>query len=914
MIKRQILIGLAVIFLSAVPTARAQAGFGFTEFGVTFTNADGTVDTQAGSHPFAMSTSFALGTRLDAFGEEVPDGDVRDITVKLPPGVVGSAIAVPRCSQELFTRAREDRDYNKASCPEATAVGVAAVALPAIRYVSVYSLVPPPGVPAEFGFNITGVPVVLVPSIRTGEDYGLTVESKYTSQVLRVFGAAITLWGVPGDPRHNGIRGGCLDEYTGESRGEECGGDSAQKPFLTLPTSCGGPLTSVVTADSWLGESATGSASTHDEGGDPLSLDGCNRLDFSPSLSAQIDATTTSAPTGLTVDLRLPQNENPAGLSEADVQTAVVRLPAGLSVNPAAADGLGACTPGEVGLQNNAAAACPDASKIGSVVIRTPLLEAPLTGGVYLAQQSGKFNPLTVYVIAEGSGVLVKLEGRIAADETTGQLTSTFENTPQLPFGELELHLFGGVRAPLVSPATCGTYTTTGVLTPWTSAEPAAVADAFGVSNDCGKAPSVSFVAGTSRNQAGGFGGFTTTVARTDQDQEFKEISVRLPPGLLGMLSQLSPCREPQAALGACPPTSQVGHISVGAGAGPNPVFLPMPGMREDPVFLTGPYKGAPFGLVILVHAEAGPFNLGDIPVRATISVDPHTAQVTITSDPLPIIKEGVPLLDRTINVTADREHFVFNPTSCAALSVGGTVSSTEGASVSLSSRFQAANCGALAFKPSFHVSTEGSASRQGRGASLTVVVRAKGGPLAAHTEANIGKVDLQLPKVLPARLSTLQRACTSKQFESNPAGCPSASNIGRAEVRTPVLSHALIGPGYIVSHGGAAFPDVEFVLQGEGITFILDGATDIKKAVTYSRFRAVPDVPISFFEARLPEGPHSILASTKGKLCGQKLVMPMTITGQNGAVVRESDRVAVTGCRHVTPKRKKPKVKKGKH
>jgi hypothetical protein len=318
-------------------------------------------------------------------------------------------------------------------------------------------------------------------------------------------------------------------------------------------------------------------------------------------------------------------------------------------------------------------------------------------------------------------------------------------------------------------------------------------------------------------------------------------------------------------------------------------------------VFLTGPYNHGPFGLSIVVPTVAGPFTLtgnggpGREVVRASIRVNPVTSQITVVSDPLPTMLEGVPLDIRTINVDINRSNFMFNPTSCSPSSVSGTLSSRQGATAAVSSPFEAANCAALPFKPTFSASTQGQASKAD-GASLVVTVTSGAG------QANIGKVDLQLPKQLPSRLTTLQKACTEAQFNANPAGCPEGSAIGTATAHTPILNAPLTGPAYLVSHGGAAFPDVEFVLQGEGVEILLDGQTQIKNGITYSHFDTVPDAPISSFETVLPEGPHSVLgtnlpASAKYSLCGQKLVMPTTLTGQNGAVIKQETKVAVTGC-----------------
>ena len=330
------------------------------------------------------------------------------------------------------------------------------------------------------------------------------------------------------------------------------------------------------------------------------------------------------------------------------------------------------------------------------------------------------------------------------------------------------------------------------------------------------------------------------------------------------------------------------------SGAGSEPLW------QSGPVYLTGPYKGAPFGLSIVVPAKAGPYNLGDVVVRSAISVNPATTQLTVSSDPLPQSVDGVPFRLKAIDVEVDRPEFMFNPTNCDSQSIDATISAAQGASSSVSSPFAVTGCRNLPFRPSFTASTQGNTSKAD-GASLTVKVTQKRG------EANIHRVNLQLPLALPSRLTTLQKACTEEQFNANPAGCPEGSVIGTATAHTPVLHAPLMGPAYLVSHGGAAFPDVEFVLQaderGGDVEIVLDGKTQIKNGITYSHFETVPDAPISSFETTLPEGPHSVLgtnlpANANGSFCGLSLAIPTTIEGQNGAQIKQSTPIAVTGCK----------------
>jgi hypothetical protein len=912
--------GVAVLFVLLCGPAFAR--FGFQSFGVHFENPGGSSDTQAGSHPWEMVTEFLLTTTTNGEGKVIPQGDLKDLRAELPEGLSGDPTAAPKCTAQQFSTERATMFSNVTeSCPISTQIGLATLklGLQGTFPVALYNLVPPPGGPAEFGFTVLGLTGILTPSVRTGGDYGLTVNVKDASQAQSFFAVAVGVWGVPADPIHNGERG--PHAFCEPLSAEGCSAGIPRKAFLTMPTACSGPLVTRIYADSWQEPAAPGAplpaeafSETTGAGGEPVGITGCETLDFSPSVSIQPDTTAADSPTGLDVDVHVPQNDNPEGLAEAELKRAVFTLPPGMTVNPSTAGGLAACTPAEIGIENANPVSCPNASKIGTVEVTTPLLEEPLTGSIFIAQQEhNKFNSLlAMYIVAEADGVLIKLAGKVEPDPNTGQLTAVFDDNPQQPFSDLKVDFFGGPHAALVTPPSCGTFKSTVVLSPWSGTTPVTLEPSFNITSACNSGFSPSFTAGTSSNLAGSFSPFSATFSRTDTDQYLGGLSVKMAPGLLGTLAKVPLCGEPQAQQGTCPTASIIGHTTVAAGAGIDPISLPVAGQPANPVYLTGPYNGAPFGLSIVVPAIAGPFNLGSEIVRAAINVDPHTAQITITSQPLPTILRGIPLQVKTVNVTVDRPGFTFNPTSCEPLKINATITSTQGVSAPASSPFQAAECAHMPFKPKFTATTEGKASANngGNGASLIVQVSSKGGPGTKGEEANIRKVDVQLPKGLSARLRTLQRACTEQQFAKNPAGCPKESNVGTAEAITPVLPVPLKGFAYFVSHGGRAFPELIVVLQGDGVTLDLNGETLIKKVITYSHFETVPDAPISSFKLTLPERKFSALASPAGNLCGKTLLMPTTIEGQNGAVIKQSTKLNVTGCH----KRKAAKKAKAKH
>jgi hypothetical protein len=902
----------------------APAGFGFAGFDAWFTGTNGAIDTQAGAHPYELTVVYAMNSTGTGIAKELTTGgETRDLVVNLPPGIIGNPTAIPRCTRKQFDD-ETTTGSEEPSCPASTQVGInQAVAQGFSVSFRVYNLVPPPGVPAQFAFDFSGTQVFLDAGVRSGgptplsSDYGISEHINNIPQRNVVFNTT-TIWGVPGEESHDPQRGGIPS-------------GAGTVPFLTLPTACEGPQEfSIEALNTWEGRgeesnvagneslSARASLLTHDSTGTLTGLTGCDHLGFAPSISAAPDTGRADTPAGLTVNVEAPQEgiSDPEGLSTSNIADTTVALPAGVAINPGQAAGLVACQAGEDGVGTEGPPSCPNASKVGTVEIETPLLADKLQGNVYVLQS----NPpeLQLLVAASGDGVNLKLIGGVHLNETTGQLTTTFKDTPELPFSDLKLSFSGGAQAALTTPTGCGTYETTSDFTPWSAP---LVQDAFPASSfaiESGPDGTAcqdplpfhpEMTAGATTDQAGGYTSFSLLLQRGDGQQRIASLQFKTPEGLLGMISKVPLCGEPQASEGTCPEASQIGHTVVTAGPGPYPLVVPEPGQPPAPIYLTGGYKGAPYGLSIVVPLVTGPFNLGKIVVRGRIEVDPHTAQLTVTTDPLPTVIKGIPADLRVINAVIDKPGFMFNPTSCAPMSFSGTASSTEGTNVPISSHFQVGSCQALKFQPNFKVSTQAKTSRAD-GASLDAKIVYPVGNLGfnqASSQSNIQVVKVELPKRLPSRLTTLQKACPAAVFEANPANCPAASAVGHATAITPVLPVPLSGPAYFVSHGGEAFPSLIVVLQGYGVTVDLVGTTFISKTgITSSTFKQVPDVPIQSFELVLPEGPYSALAAN-GNLCKGSMSMPTEFTGQNGAFLKQSTKMTVIGC----PKATKVKVKK---
>ncbi len=917
----------------------ATPSFGVEDYELNPEEEGGAPDTQAGSHPFQLTTTLALNTdAASVFNSYLGEVDLevqpleltKDLRFNLPPGLVGNPTPLPKCSISVFTHEAQTGVF----CADDTVVGVATpittnfnlnTKVPFVFSQPLYNLEPSVGEPARFGFQ-TGVgPVILDTSVRTGGDYGVVVTVPDITELVEFLGNQVTFWGAPADHRHDTARGAkCLNQFEAGAGIWEfpCPLQEKSQPLLTLPTSCTGPLRTSVEADPW---SQPGQFTAPKEytlantAGEPYGLDGCNRLNFEPSISVAPDGQHGSTPTGLTVGVHIPQEAtlNPTGVAASTVKDTTVALPAGVGLNPAGADGLSACSLGQVGLDSSGEQECPESSKVGTVEIKTPLLPNPLTGAAYLAQQNanpfGSLVALYLVVYDPVSGVRVKVAGEVKPDPVTGQLVSMFNETPQLPFEELSLHFFGGSRAPLGTPALCGGYTTTASIAPWSGNEPVNSSSEFQITSGPNGSPCASplpfdpsLTTGSLNIQAGAFTPFTMTMSREDGNQNLDAVQLKMPSGLLGTLSSVKLCEEAQADAGTCGPESLIGHTTVSVGLGGNPYTV-----SGGEVFITGPYKGAPYGLSIVNPANAGPFNLGKVVVRAKIEVNPENAALTITSDAtgpyaIPQILDGIPLEIKHVNVSVDRPDFTFNPTNCSPQEIGGSLTSSQGAVSQLHVPFQVTNCAILAFKPIFSVSTAGKTSRA-NGASLNVKLTY---PKAAFgTQANIGKVKVDLPKQLPSRLTTLQKACPDSVFDANPASCPPDSRIGSATATTPVLPVHLEGPAYFVSHAGAKFPELIVALSGEGVTVYLHGETFINPAgITSSTFRTIPDVPIGVFELKLPQGPDSALAANTN-LCASKLIMPTTFVGANGVSLKQSTPVTTTGC----PKKKTVKKKSKK-
>ena len=920
--RRLVAIGALALALLALLAASARADFGITSFSGSVTadpspgpGLPAPPETQAGAHPYAASTTIGFNQHSTPSGP-VPDEDVKTITVDLPAGFVGNPQALPSCTRAEF--ATTDRIGNGLvpDCPPASQVGVVRVqATSGIDFQTpIFNMSPPPGKPAQFGFQIFTFQIFADATVRPG-DQGITVNFRNINQTLGLRESTFTMWGLPTSPVHDPQRDQtCIFGIFCEGGGLSAGGSLT--PFLTNPTNCAaGPLTTRVRTNSWQHPSVWKEASfdtdVSQEPPLPMAVTGCDLLKLPISLAAAATTKMADSPTGLEVKLHVPQDQSAAGLSAAVLKRAVVELPAGMSINPSSADGLGSCTEAQVGLDNTDPAGCPESSKIGSVSIVTPLLDDRMDGSLYLAQQGT--NPfrslLALYLVAEGQGVRFKLAGRVAPDPATGQLVTTFDGNPQLPFEDFVLRFKSGSRAPLTTPPSCGTYAVSGRFSPWSAADPdnpiptetVSSQSSFEITSGPGGGPCPSggfsprFSAGSDSPLAAESSAFRLSLTRDDGTQRLGGIATTLPEGLLASLKGIPYCPETalaavsgaegagaaQIASPSCPAASQVGTVSVGAGAGSSPFYV-----NTGKAYLAGPYKGAPLSLAVIAPAVAGPFDLGNVVVRNALQIDPVTAQVTAVSDPLPTILHGIPLDLRDVRVALDRPGFTLNPTSCDPMTISGTATSTTGQSVPVSDRFQVADCASLAFKPKLAMRFFGKTTRSSHPRLKATLTMPKSG-------ANLAKAVVLMPKTELLENAHIRTICTRDQWASDT--CPKGSIYGKAKAITPLLDKPLEGNVYLRSNGGAReLPDLVADLKGQ-IEIELVGYIDAVNERLRARFVSVPDAPVTKFVLDMKGGEKGLLVHNTN-VCRNVPRASVRFDGQNGKV-HDTSPVVRTDC-----------------
>jgi hypothetical protein len=894
------------------------APFGIQASEATFDAADGTPVTQSGSHPFRFHLRFQTNT-FQSSHENAVSGTFKEIRTTLPPGVVVD----PGATAVRCTPLELEGSGAVSQCPDASAVGLVHATVninnsPTVFFSEpIYNMVPPFGSAADLAFNVAGfgLYVHLLGGVNAAGDYQLTARASDVTQYTWPSGANVELWGRPSEESHDFKRGKCGYGTHGEGA---CPTDRLNSSLLTMPSSCSaGPLVTTLSMNSWEDPAAfvTATPSTVDSAGNPVGLSGCGALEFDPSISVQPTTGSGESPTGLNVTIHQPQNDNYEELSTANLKDVRLTLPPGVTLNPSAGNGLGACTNAQIGYQpfagkirfTEASQTCPDSAKLGTLEVNTPLLDEKLPGTIYLAKPfENPFGNLTAIYLAVESpklGIIVKLAGKVEADPQTGQLTAIFTENPELPIEDIETHFFEGARATLTTPLTCGTKTTTSTLTPWSTPEGADAhpSDSFDVSSGCSvseaAAPkTMSFTAGTQSPLSGAYSPFVLRLSRPDGSQHITGIDTTLPSGLLGKLAGVAYCPESGIAQAisrekpeqgkleqrspSCPSSSEVGTVNVTAGSGSSPI--PVSGHA----YLAGPYKGAPLSLVVIVPAVAGPFDLGTVVDRVALNVGEYDARIHAVGDPLPTIREGIPLDVRSIELKLDRPSFTLNPTSCEVKAIEGSVSTQTGQSQTISNRFQVGECGRLAFKPKLQISLNGPTRRTGHPALKAVVTYPKEG-----LYANIARAQVNLPHSEFLDQNNIAQACTKVLLAQH--ACTAKSIYGKAKAWSPLLAEPLEGPVYLVGGYGYKLPALVTELNGQ-IRVLLVGKVDTgKNHGIRNTFEAVPDAPVSRFVLEMKGGKKYGLLENSEDVCKKPQKAGVSFRAQSGKTLQTSTKIS---------------------
>jgi hypothetical protein len=918
------------LLLAAFATP-AQALYEINSFDAEFTNQDGSPATQAGSHPFAATTSFEVTNTLVEFPIWSVSGASKDVFLEQITGLAGNATALPRCSDIDFLLTTHDG--NATLCPDHTVVGITAVSVgvPVIFFtVPMYNLTPAPGTAARLGFVISGVPVTVDVGVKQEDEYNIIGSLRNTPQSVKFIAAVTQLWGDPSDPGHDKFRGDCavgnmfatLDEvsFIPSSKPGGCPVKPLEEPLLTLPRACQGPLATSYESRSWEepGRWISGSVLTHDDATppNPQGFTGCGKLGFAPEIESK--ATSASAETGTGIDYTLEFDNDGLtsldGLSESDAKKAVVTLPEGMTLNPSIGEGLGVCSPGQLDaetLNSDPGEGCPNASKLGDVRVDTPLVDEPIEGSVFLAQQDdpgtttpGAENPfdtlIAFYIVLrnENLGVLVKLPAKVEPDQRTGQLQVTLDNAPQFPFSRFHLHFREGQRSALITPPSCGTHTTVSKLYPWSDPDnPRTVTSSFEITEGVGGGPcppggvppfKPGFEAGAINNNAGSFSPFNMRLIRNDGEQNMTKFSSILPPGQVGSLVGIDKCSDAavdiaksktgreELASPSCPANSEIGRTLAGAGVGSALTYVP------GQIYLGGAYKGAPLSVISITPAVAGPFDAGTVVVRLGLTLNPKTAEVEVdgaASDPIPHIIKGIVLKVRDLRVYVDRPNFILNPTSCDESSAKATLfgsfldvfSPLDDVPVDLSTRYQAANCLNLGFKPKLALNLKGGTKRGGHPGLRAIYTPRKG-------DANVEGLVVRLPRSAFLDQAHIRTICTRVQFAADE--CPSAARYGYIKAWTPLLDEPLEGPVWLRS-SNHKLPDLVFDLHGLVDVEVATRLDSVRGGIR-ARVESAPDAPLSKVVLTMQGGKKGLIVNSRN-LCGKKSRANVKFSGHNG-------------------------------
>lgn len=915
---RRLAVAFTVVFAVVLVAVAAQADP--SEYQIESASA-GTSSAQAGDHP-----DFEISVALKRDPEGRLPSTSRDFAFELPPGLLANPTALPTCSLAQLVSTDVNDPSNETGCPQASQVGLVSVTLfhegapgTAPIFEPLYNLEPGSGEPARLGFIADVIPVLVHVHLRPEEGYAATATVESASSFLAVGSTATTVWGTPADKSHDAQRitpyeaihhNGTPETPTGKRPAA-----LAPVPFMLNPTRCGVSQGVGVTAVPYAMPSLEAKAFA------PLIPNsGCGLLRFRPQISIEPTSDEAETGSGLDVAVDFPTEglERPGLFADASQKRVELSLPEGITVNPSqAAAGLAACSEAELARETSTSvpgAGCPEASKIGTISARSPLLDEEAEGSVFLARPyENPFGTLiAVYLVLKvpQRGIVVKLPVRVELDPRTGRLTTTVDDIPQLPVQSFRVHLLPGARSALVTPAACGTYESTAAFTSWARPGEAAVLHPrFEVARgpNGGHCPQgvppfhPKLGAGGLSDVAAAFTPYYLRLSREDGEQEPTRLSVTLPPGSVAKLAGVLQC--PNAAIEAasartgrqelsapsCPAGSEIGRVLVGAGTGSVLTYV------AGKLYLAGPYRGDPLSVVAIVPAVAGPFDLGVVATREGLALQPGSARARIggsRSDPIPHILAGIPLRVRDVRAFVDRPRFMLNPTNCNPLAFGAELwgagldpySPFDDSTTSLAAPFQVADCARLGFKPKLSLQLHGPLHRGGHPA-LHAVFRPRKG------DANARGAQVTLPHYAFVDQGHIDEVCTRVQFAAG--ACPPGSAYGRVKAFSPLLDQPLRGPVYLRS-SNHELPDLVLALHGI-VDLDVAGRIDSVKGRLRTSFEAVPDAPVSRVVIDMQGGKKGLIVNSEN-LCAGADRASARFRAQNGK--RHDFAPAVqTGC-----------------
>jgi hypothetical protein len=836
--KALALLGLAAS-LGLGLAAKAQAAeFGIVPGGFTarMLDAEGNPENIAGSHPDRLQISFA-------FNVEGTGTTLRDLIFELPPGLAGDPSAVPLCPRALYESEEGCAPESQVGVVMFRTAGGAPTTLP------FFALEPEADELVSFGSK-ANLQLPFVSELRPS-DFGFSLKATDLPHLALTEGQ-FEMWGVPAD--------------------HQSGTAIERRAFLTAPTDCA-PAVFTLRARSWE-EGAPWLSATTDTGGP---LEGCETLAFTPRLEMRMDNPVADSPTGLRLDVVGPHEGSPDEPADANMEDVEITLPEGITISPGGAQNASACTDAQFELGDTSPPHCPGSSKVGSAEFTAPALGETLIGSVYLGESHpGQKLRMLVSVLARGT--TVKFVSAMQVDPTTGRLSTRLTDLPQMAIQRLSLQLGGGVDSLLASPLACGTAKASAKFDPYGGGAPAyssaSVAIGPRISGTAcpGAIPfAPKLTASSSPARAGAPTAFSVTLLRQDGELLPRRFAMTLPAGLSAALGDIQPCEGAALEAGACPAASAVGQVVGRVGSGSSTAPL------SGDVYVTGPYRHAPFGLLMHLHPALGPFDLGAVSVRAAADFN-RDGRATVTTDALPVAVEGIPVRFRSIQLLMNRPGLVRNPTSCRAASVDATIEASNGLTVPAHGPFNVRRCRRLPFDPRFRLSLRGGDSSHGSNSVMKLAMRLR------HGDANVRSLEMSLPQELSFNAAALQQICSVPDATSGE--CPAGARVGTVTAFTPLLARGLSGGVYVVRPRGNGMPDLWVIASADGVQLALHGRTVSSHGRIVTKLGGLPDMPLSRLILRLGGDGAGIL-SLKDGACRhgrpRRLISTISTRGQNG-------------------------------